>query len=77
MSNDIRWSIDLRWQDPKQKFGFYGLKDGVPMRLATQPDLNIDWEAFEGIDRHAEQMEYCRDVLPVGRCTAGRWMYFR
>jgi len=43
-SDKIRWSLDLRWQDPKKSVGFYGLKDCVTMRKADDPNYQIDWE---------------------------------
>ena len=52
LSNDIRWSLDLRWQNPAKPFGQWGLKKGVTMRLASDPNLKVDWETFEAIDRH-------------------------
>ncbi|XP_069117186.1 phytanoyl-CoA dioxygenase domain-containing protein 1 homolog [Argopecten irradians] len=47
ISGDIRWSLDLRWQKPDQPFGFYGLKQGVLMRTAKDPNFKMSWEAFE------------------------------
>ncbi len=43
-SDKIRWSMDLRWQDPKKSVGFYGLKDCVTMRKAGDPNYKINWE---------------------------------
>lgn len=44
-SNKIRWSLDLRWMDPKKSPGFFGLKDPLLMRQAGNPNLEIDWES--------------------------------
>ncbi|CAF5131346.1 unnamed protein product, partial [Rotaria socialis] len=30
-SQNIRWSLDLRWQNPNEPNGFYGLKDNILM----------------------------------------------
>ncbi|KAL3873369.1 hypothetical protein ACJMK2_036498 [Sinanodonta woodiana] len=57
MSNDVRWSLDLRWQRPDQPFGFYGLKDGVLMRSSKDPNMKIDWDCFDAVDRHIKQTE--------------------
>ncbi|XP_041351420.1 uncharacterized protein LOC121370336 [Gigantopelta aegis] len=51
VSNEIRWSIDLRWQDPSKPYGFYGLKDGILMRTTKDPNHKIDWEPFDTVDR--------------------------
>ena len=42
-SDKIRWSLDLRWQDPKKPTGFYDLKEPVVMRKADDPKHQIDW----------------------------------
>ena len=48
-SDKIRWSLDLRWQDPKKSVGFYDLKDCVMMRKADDPNYKIDWEGMFNI----------------------------
>lgn len=53
-SNEIRWSLDLRWQRPDKPVGFYDLKDGVLMRTKEQPDFKIDWDTFDSVERHCE-----------------------
>ena len=50
-SDDVRWSLDLRWQVPDKPNGFYGLKDSVLMRSEADPSLEIDWEEFALVDR--------------------------
>lgn len=42
-SDKIRWSLDLRWQDPKNPTGFYDLKESVVMKKADDPNYQIDW----------------------------------
>ena len=42
-SNKTRWSLDLRWQDPKKPTGFYDLKAPVVMRKADDPHFKVDW----------------------------------
>ncbi|KAK7484969.1 hypothetical protein BaRGS_00023747 [Batillaria attramentaria] len=65
MSEDIRWSLDLRWQRPDKSVGFYDLKNGVLMRTKANPDLKIDWDSFEGVDRHIAAVEEMRkDSFP-------------
>lgn len=67
MSNQVRWSIDLRWQKPTLPFGFYGMKEGVIFRKADDPNYEVDWDTFEGIDRHEKQREAVKDMLEVGQ----------
>ena len=45
-SDKIRWSLDLRWQDPKKATGFYDLKGCVLMRKADDPNYEIDWKGY-------------------------------
>ena len=56
-SDEIRWSLDLRWQNPKLPTGFFGLKDCVVMRTAENPNMEIDWETFDNTDRHQAAFE--------------------
>ena len=39
VSNQVRWSLDLRWQRPDQPYGLFGLKDGMPVRSAKDPSV--------------------------------------
>lgn len=44
------------------------MKDCVLMRTEDNPNLEVDWDTFEGIDRHVEQrksVEDMKDVIPV------------
>ena len=45
-SDKVRWTLDLRWQDPKKKTGFYDLKECIVMRKADDPKYKIDWESM-------------------------------
>ena len=55
MSKAIRWSLDLRWQRPSEPVGFYGLKEGILMRSSKDPNMKVDWESFDAINRHDKQ----------------------
>ncbi|KAH3859334.1 uncharacterized protein LOC127871842 isoform X2 [Dreissena polymorpha] len=83
MSNVIRWSLDLRWQDPALPNGFYNMKESVLMRTADDPHYVVDWDKFDFVDRHAEQkklVEDMKDLTPVAEDDAfdttiqGPWM---
>ena len=50
-SDNTRWSLDLRWQNPTKPNGFHGLKDCIVMRKADDTDYVIDWSKFANTDR--------------------------
>jgi hypothetical protein len=62
MSNDVRWSLDLRWQRPSDPDGLWGLKKPVLMRTKDDPNMEIDWTEFDSVDRHSKQKESVADV---------------
>lgn len=50
----VRWSLDLRWQDPRLPWNFHGLADGITFRKADNPDWRPseeDWDKFLKISR--------------------------
>lgn len=51
MSNQIRWSLDLRWQRPDLPNGFYGLKDCITMAKSSDPGFKVDWRGWAEQDR--------------------------
>ena len=42
-SDKIRWSLDLRWQDPNKPTGFYDMKECVLMRTEEDSNYEINW----------------------------------
>ena len=62
VSNDTRWSLDLRWQRADQPIGFYDLKEGVLLRSAD-PNHKIDWKTFNAIDRTKEAEVFLHKVF--------------
>jgi len=51
-SNGVRWSFDLRWQNPTQDSGFDG-KPPILMRDPDQPGLQPDWETWAALNPFA------------------------
>ena len=51
-SEEIRWSIDLRWQRPDKPSG-YALKPLLPLTSKDEPSFSPDWEHWRKQDRHA------------------------
>jgi len=43
----------------------FGLKPDVLMRSSKDPNMKIDWDTFDSIDRTKVQMESVKDVVKV------------
>ena len=56
-SEKIRWSLDLRWQDPDKPSGFEGMKNPLLLRSEKYPTYVPDWENFATQDRNQLQKE--------------------
>ena len=67
-SNDVRWSVDLRWQSPHHKWGFYDIAEGVLFRDRKQGDVNPDWKKFLSINRKEvwQRMHFDKVKVKVG-----------
>jgi hypothetical protein len=55
LSNAIRWSFDLRWQQPQLPSGYYGLKEPILLAKADEPNFKPDWTLWADIDRNDAQ----------------------
>ena len=66
MSNEVRWSLDLRWQRAQDPDGLWGLKKPVLMRKKDDPEFKIDWTEFDSVDRHAKQKQAAAGAEMVG-----------
>lgn len=47
------------------------------MRTEDDPNMQVDWDTFEGIDRHAKQretVESMKDVIPVRTLLFSRFV---
>ena len=63
VSNDVRWSIDLRWQSPHENWGFYDIAEGILFRTARDGDVTPDWDKFLSVDRkEVWQKKYFKQV---------------
>ncbi|KAK7104217.1 phytanoyl-CoA dioxygenase domain-containing protein 1-like [Littorina saxatilis] len=76
-SNDVRWSLDLRWQRPGEPEGLFGIQQPVLLRDPDKPDLQVDWAPFED-SRHVKQAEYLtekdREKDELDSTISGPWM---
>ncbi|XP_046567731.1 1-deoxypentalenic acid 11-beta-hydroxylase-like [Haliotis rubra] len=70
LSTDIRWSLDLRWQAPNKPVGFYGIRQGVLMRSAKDPDLKVNWDELQ----ETEKKLYDPDVDEFDTTMPSPWM---
>ena len=61
VSNDIRWSIDLRWFEAGKPVGLWQMKDGVLLR-SKDSNFKVDWTAFDSVDRQQAAYEYLGQV---------------
>jgi len=49
-SQEIRWSIDLRWQRPDEAHGFFGNKKPILLRTARDPNYKPDFPSWDAVD---------------------------
>nr|CAB3264841.1 phytanoyl-CoA dioxygenase-like [Phallusia mammillata] len=56
-SENVRWSLDLRWQRADKPNYFYGLKDSVLLRTAKDKDYQINWDKMANINRNKLEMD--------------------
>jgi hypothetical protein len=57
LSSGIRWSLDLRWQNPAFPNGFYGLKPSILMAKSDQPEFQPDWKEWAQVERTSLQAQ--------------------
>lgn len=62
VTNKIRWSMDLRWQDANKPPAFHGLKNHIVFRTEKEPNHVIDWATFEAVDRTEVQLKAVEDL---------------
>lgn len=78
VSTDVRWSVDLRYQSPKENWGFYGIGEGVVMRSSTENITKPDFFKFLNTDRkEIWQKRYFKQVNesdPFDTTMVGPWM---
>lgn len=65
MSEEVRWSVDLRFKKPGLPNGMFGLKPDVLMRTKDDPNMHIDWDTFDSIDRTKAQIASVKDLVEV------------
>ncbi|VDI18198.1 Hypothetical predicted protein, partial [Mytilus galloprovincialis] len=79
-SEGVRWSIDLRFKKPGLPNGMFGLKPDVLLRTKENPNMKIDWDTFDSIDRTKAQIASVRDLVEIAEdqefdtTVQGPWM---
>lgn len=79
-SNNIRWSLDLRWQRPTEPNGFHGLKDNILMTDPGNPGFKVDWAAWAAKSRSQLQQAavgtnwHAGDGDDLDTTITGPWM---
>ena len=58
----MRWSLDLRWQNPSLPDGAFGLKRPIIMSRAGQEQLEIDWAGWADVDKKSGSADGLKDV---------------
>ncbi|GAB5034938.1 phytanoyl dioxygenase domain-containing protein 1 homolog [Nannochloropsis oceanica] len=80
-SPDIRWSVDLRWQDANQPTGFWGIKDHVLMRRGSreggkeseeEENFMVRWDEFLAVDRGKAQSKAAANATHVQEDEDGK-----
>ncbi|CAB3981415.1 Hypothetical predicted protein [Paramuricea clavata] len=66
-TENIRWSLDLRWQVPDKANGFYGLKESILLRTKKDPNHVVDWDTFSPLDRSKLQDNYVDENTDVDK----------
>ncbi|CAF0803587.1 unnamed protein product [Adineta steineri] len=88
-SKNIRWSLDLRWQNPNEPNGFYGLKDNILMTKSDDKNFKPDWNEWSKINRTKLEEASVRESIkneikelkerqendPFDTSISGPWMH--
>jgi hypothetical protein len=68
LSDNIRWSFDLRWLRPDEPNGFYGLKPSLLMRTAQNPAHRPDWDGWNAVSRDQAQTKAVEQMTQSEAC---------
>ena len=72
-SDRVRWSVDLRWQDPKLPSGDQGGAGVIVMRRADDPLFTVDWDAWAAEQRRAYERQRGLAQDPFSTKVSGMW----
>ncbi|GFO25971.1 phytanoyl-coa dioxygenase 1-like [Plakobranchus ocellatus] len=77
-TNQIRWSLDLRYQKPGLPEGLYGELPTIALRDPATPNLKVDWSPYTKIRHLHQHMMTCGKEAPppemLDTTLTGPWM---
>ena len=73
-SDKVRWSVDLRWQDPKLPNGDQGGAGVIVMRKADDPSFRVDWDEWAAEQRRAYAVQRGLSDKQFDTTVSGKWM---
>jgi ectoine hydroxylase-related dioxygenase (phytanoyl-CoA dioxygenase family) len=73
-SDKVRWSVDLRWQDPRQPSGDQGGAGVIVMRKSENPSFTVDWDAWAARQREAYAVQRGLSEQAFDTTVSGKWM---
>ena len=75
-SEDVRWSVDLRFQNPKDDAGFHtGLVDPIIMRKSDDSSYRPDWKAwFKGVEEDHKKFRGLSKKDEFDSTVNGSWL---
>jgi len=77
LSDRVRWSVDLRWQNPALPTGQEGAGELIVMRKADDPEFRPDWAAWTARareERRAYGLHGDSDALDFEKTYDGGWL---
>ena len=75
-SDDVRWSVDLRFQNPKDEAGFHtGLVDPIIMRKSEDLNYRPDWNLwFKDLEENHKKFRGLSDKDEFDSTVNGSWL---
>ena len=75
-SDEVRWSVDLRFQNPLDEAGFHtGLVAPIIMRKASDPDYLPDWDSwFKGYEKEHTKFRGRSEKDEFDSTLEGAWL---
>ena len=75
-SDNVRWSVDLRFQNPKDEAGFHtGLVDPIIMRKSEDSNYRPDWDKwFKGVEEDHKKFRGLSDKDEFDSTVKGSWL---
>lgn len=73
-SDRVRWSVDLRWQNPALPSGDQGGAGVIVMRKGSDPSFSVDWDAWAAQQREAYKTQRGLSDQAFDTTVEGKWM---